>query len=220
MIGLIATVLLAGSTVIFPEDYTEWVVANEVTVEISRTGDKSHPWIRAHYTFPVDPEVLRSYLCDFDHYHEMFTPGVKKVEVLANGKTCEGRLHVVWDFPWPFRNRDGVLAYVVDLPSDDVFNLNWTSGAEAGDPKEGVRISSIKGRTSVKDLGDGSCEVTYEYLGNLGGTFPQWLKEAAWKGEPQEYFHQLRTAMGLGDLGQPWPPGATATAKKNFKGAE
>ena len=66
-----------------------------------------------------------------------------------------------------------------------------------------------------KAIKDGSSPLTLSPL-----RYPRVTRGGHWKGEPQEYFHQLRVAMGLGEIGQPWPAEAAATARKNFKGAE
>jgi hypothetical protein len=42
--------------------------------------------------------------------------------------------------------------------------------------------------------------VTFTYFGDLGGKFPAWAKEKAWREEPVQYFRAIRRRLGLPDL--------------------
>lgn len=210
-------VLASAADLQFPDEFEPWVEEDGIAVKIARTEDSDHPWIRATYEIPVDASTIAGYLCDFDYYDAMFKPGVKKVDVLADGKDCTARLHIVWNFPFPFRNRDGIVNYHSERPDESTFVLDWYGKAEPDDPSEGVRIESIRGQTRVESLGPGKSRVTYQYYGDLGGKFPDWLKEAAWKGEPSVYFGHLRKGMGLGEVGEPWPDDAAARALERLE---
>ena len=218
MIALLI-VLLAGPAYELPanDEFNKWVEKHDVTVYRAETGDADRPWIRATYELPVSASTLEDYICDFDRYEEMFSPAVKKIEVLENGERCHARLHVVYKFPFPFKNRDGIIKYSVERRSDEHFILHWASAHTKGDPSEGIRIEHILGATHITKLPDGTSEMTYEYLGDLGGTFPDWFKEAAWKGEPPHFFAALREGMGLGSIKDAWPKDADAKAKKHWE---
>lgn len=216
MIALLLVLLMGAAAVDTnvpaDDEYDAWFEKDEIVVQRAETGDPDRPWIRSSYEYPVNADTIRNYLCDFASYEEMFAPGLKDVEVLENGEPCHARLHLVWKFPFPWKNRDGIVKYTVEQPSDDHFVLHWVGDAQEGDPSDGIRIDGVFGATHVQRVAADKTIVVYEYKGDLGGKFPEWFKEAAWKAEPTHFHSQLRHSMGLGKAGEPWPaePGAKA----------
>ena len=53
------------------------------------------------------------------------------------------------------------------------YRLTWRDDARASDPSEGVRIGRVAGETRIEPLAEGRCRVTYTFLGDLGGDFPE-----------------------------------------------
>lgn len=109
------------------------------------------------------------------------------------------RLHVVWPYPFPLRNRDAVIEYRFETLADGSVVLSWSGNARPGDPREGVRIDRVEGETRATELAPGSSRVTYTYLGDLGGKFPRSAEEKAWRAEPVEYFRALRRRLRIPD---------------------
>lgn len=133
-------------------------------------------------------------------YRKFFDPAVEKAAVLEQEELA-ARIHFVWAYPFPFRNRDGIVAYRGERLSDGAFLLSWRDAARPGDPGTGVRIERIAGETRIKPLSPDRCRVTYAYLGDLGGSFPKSLEKKAWRREPLGYVLAIRRALAL-----PIPP--------------
>lgn len=191
-----ALLLVLGGMVPADLSFAPWFTSRGVSVEIARTGGDP-PWLRGTAEIPASAEKVGEALRDFDKYREMFSPAVKSAAVL--GRTSDGaRLHLVWAYPFPYRNRDAVVAYRWRMEGG-AFTLEWKSDAAPGDPKEGVRIVRVAGETRVEPLAGNRSRVIYTYLGDLGGKFPAWAEEKAWREEPVQYMRAIRRRLGLPD---------------------
>jgi hypothetical protein len=176
-----------------------WFSEHGVGVSIARRPERA-PWIRGIAELPVAAETVFAVLVDYAGYEALMSPAVKEVAVLEqDGRRA--RLHFVWRYPFPFRNRDGIVAYDAERLAEGAYVVSWRDDARPGDPAEGVRIERISGETRIEPLGPDRCRVTYTYLGDLGGRFPKMLEEKAWRHEPLGYMHALRRRLGL-----PIPP--------------
>ena len=136
-------------------------------------------------------------VADFGRYRETFAPAVKRADVLSRSE-AGARVHLVWPYPFPLRNRDAVVHYRIER-AGDVVTLAWSSDSRPGDPSEGVRIPQVAGETRIEPAGPDRCRVTYTYLGDLGGNFPASAMEKAWREEPVQYVRALRRALGVSD---------------------
>jgi len=196
------TVFLIGAILAsaIPADlpFEKWFTAHGVQVEIARrTG--SSPWLRSTAELPVSAEKVAAALTDFKHYKEFFSPAVKKADVLDSGAGA-ARIHFVWPYPFPLRNRDAVISYRAERGEGGRQVVTWKNDARPGDPQEGIRIEQVAGETVIEPLGPDRCRVTYTYLGELGGKFPAWAEDKAWHEEPVQYIRAIRRALKLPDL--------------------
>ncbi len=111
---MIAFLTLAALASAIPADlpFEKWFTAHGVQVEIARKPG-SPPWLRSTAELPVSADKVTSTLTDFKHYKDFFAPAIKKADVLDSegGAT---RIHFVWPYPFPLRNRDAVVSYRVD----------------------------------------------------------------------------------------------------------
>lgn len=179
--------------------FAPWFTEREAAVSIARVAN-GKPWIRAVAEIPAPAEKVFATLSDYAGYRALFDPAVSLAAVLE-AQELSARIHFVWPYPFPFRNRDGIVAYRGERLDDGTFLLSFRDAAAPGDPKRGVRIERIAGQTWIEPLGPGRCRVTYTYLGDLGGNFPKSLEERAWRHEPIGYVLAIRRALGL-----PIPP--------------
>jgi hypothetical protein len=195
--ALLFAPLLLGA---IPADlsFAPWFTSRGISVDISRQPS-GPPWIRGRGEIPASASTVAAALSDFGRYRELFSPAVKKADVLdREGRAA--RLHIVWPYPIPYSNRDAIVRYESASAADGGAVISWRADAKSGDPREGTRIERVAGETRIEPAGEGRCTVTYTYLGDLGGKFPAWAQEKAWREEPIQYFRAIRRRLGLPDL--------------------
>jgi hypothetical protein len=176
--------------------FEKWFVERDVEVEIARSAPI--PWLRGTGELPVRAGDIQAVLLDFGGYRELMAPAVSKVDVLESDEMT-ARLHMVWRYPFPLRNRDAIVRYRGERRADGGFRLAWQDETRPGDPSEGVRIARVAGETEVVALGHDRCRIIYTCLGDLGGRFPSSAEEKAWRAEPVGYFRALRRRLRLPD---------------------
>jgi hypothetical protein len=178
--------------------FAPWFESRGVRVAIAREPG-SAPWLRGTAELAAPAAKVAEALLDFRHYREIFSPAVKKAEVLE-AANASARIHFVWPYPFPLRNRDAVVAYDGRTLEEGRFVLSWKDDARPSDPHEGIRVERVTGETLVEPLSSDRCRVTYTYLGELGGKFPAWAEEKAWREEPVQYIRALRRRLKLPDV--------------------
>ena len=196
MIVLFAFLLALSPSVPEGLAFEKWFVERSVEVEIARSTPI--PWLRGTAELPVRAGDVEAVLLDFGGYRELMAPAVSKVDVLESGEMT-ARLHMIWRYPFPLRNRDAIVRYRGERRADGGLRLTWQDETRPGDPSEGVRIARVAGETDVVSLVPDRCRVTYTYLGDLGGRFPRSAEEKAWRAEPVGYFRALRRRLHLPD---------------------
>ena len=191
--------LLAAVAGIVPAEapFEEWFTKRGVRVEIARVSP-GPPWIRGTAEIGASPDRIAQVVTDFGRYREIFAPALKTARVLE-GDRNRSRLHLVWPYPFPLRNRDAVVEYASEEMPDGGWRISWRDAARERDPREGVRISRVLGETRIEPLEGNRSLVTYAYLGDLGGKFPRSAEEKAWREQPVQYVRALRRALGLPD---------------------
>ena len=175
--------------------FEAWFEEREVAVSIARVSE-GPPWLRAVAEIPAPAERVFEVLTRYDGYREFFGPAVAEAAVLESSG-LSARIHFVWRYPFPFRNRDGIVAYRGERRDDGSFLLSYRDAAAPGDPKSGVRIQRIAGEARIEPLGPDRCRVTYTYFGDLGGSFPKAAEEKAWRRQPVAYILAIRRELGL-----------------------
>jgi hypothetical protein len=196
---LILLVLAALAEAMPESGFEPWFVEREVSVSRTRAPD-AVPWVRAIAELPVSAAAVYDVVTDYGSYRELFEPLVARAAVLeSSGESA--RIHLVWDYPFPFRRRDAIVAYTGQPLADGGFHLAWRDDARPTDPRSGVRIEHVRGETRIEPLARDRCRVTYTYLGDLGGSFPRAFEETAWRHEPLGYVLALRRRLNL-----PVPP--------------
>ena len=194
MTGVLLAALLAAIPADLP--FSRWFTSHEdaVEVQIARVAG-SPPWLRGVAEVAAPADRVFELVTDFAGYARIFGPALKKSRVLDSGPQ-RARLHMVWAYPFPARNRDAVVSYEGRREADGRYAVEWKADPRPGDPREGVRIALVAGETRIEPVGPVRCRVVYTYLGDLGGSFPAAAEEKAWKAEPVEYFRALRRALG------------------------
>ncbi len=161
-----------------------------VTVEVNRGGDRPVPQVRATSELAASTDRIAQVLTQFSRYGEIFSECWAKADVLeASPKSA--RLHVVWRYPFFFRNRDSINRYEFKQVANGTYLLTWREDAKPGDPEEGVRLQYVEGKVELRPISAKKSLVTYTFLGDLGGDFSNGVREAAWKRQPLHYFQAL-----------------------------
>lgn len=164
-----------------------------VTVTISRAA-QGPPWVRGVGEVPAPPDKIVSVLTRYETWPQLFKGSVSKVVVLER-RDHLARLHMVYPIPWPFRDRDGVVSYVLENPNGTTTRLWWRDDAKPGDPQTGERLPQIAGETRLEATADGKSRVRFSYLGELGITLNEGMKRRIWREEPIRYLRSLRRAV-------------------------
>jgi hypothetical protein len=194
MIALLLSTLLDVSE-LDPPPFAPWFSARAVEVSIARPASGA-PWIRAMSELPSDAERVHSVLADLASYRQIFAPVVIRSDVLESSPGL-ARVHFVWNYPFPFRDRDAVVAYEDAALPDGGYRIAWRDDARPGDPRTGVRIVRVAGETRIEPVASTSCRVTYTFLGELGGRIPSAFAQKAWRAEPVGYVNAVRRRLGL-----------------------
>ncbi len=196
--GILAALIACGPAAGEDLDFAPWFTSRGIEVRISRPA-AGPPWIRGRGEIPAPASRVAALLSDFSRYRDLFAPAVKKADVLESDG-ASARIHFVWPYPFPYTNRDAVVRYQVEELGGGAFRIAWKSDPRPGDRREGTPIERVSGETRVEPAGNEACRVTYTYLGDLGGKFPAWAQEKAWREEPVQYFRAIRRKLGLPDL--------------------
>ena len=199
--AVVAALPLSLPGPVMPPDaaFTPWFESRGVSVEIAR--QPSGPaWIRGRGTISAPAAKVAATLSDFEHYRDLFAPGVRQANVLERESPSSARLHFVWPYPFPYMNRDAVVRYEALPRPEGGFRIAWHSAPGPKDPKEGTRIERVVGETVIEPDVPEKCRVVYTYFGDLGGKFPAWAEEKAWREEPVQYFRAICRRLGLPDL--------------------
>ena len=199
---MIRAVLLVAAAALpsIPEgSFEPWFRERDVEVSRTRKPDET-PWIRAVVELPASADAVYAVVTDYARYRQFFDPAVSKADVLESSNRS-ARIHFVWPYPFPFRRRDAIVAYNGERLDAGGYRLTWSDDARASDPSEGIRIRRVAGETRIEPLVEGRCRVTYTYLADLGGDFPNAFETKAWRHEPLGYVYALRRRLGL-----PIPP--------------
>ena len=196
--ALASVLLCLGASAPAGVEFTPWFTSRGIEVRIARSPG-GLPWLRGSGEIPAPALKVAAVLSDFPRYRELFSPAAKKADVLESDR-ASARIHFVWPYPFPYTNRDAVVRYRIEELEGGSYLLSWKSEARPGDRREGTPIERVSGETRVEPVGAESCRLTYTYLGDLGGKFPAWAQEKAWREEPVQYFRAIRRKLGLADL--------------------
>lgn len=119
-------------------------------------------------------------------------PSCRRSELIRHINETELLVYIVSSAPWPVHDRDCVWKrhYVVD--TDDHFRLVFTASSEAYEGESGlVRILDARGVWEVKRLNEGSSEVSFQYVGDGGGTVPRTFVNSTTKKIPERALKAL-----------------------------
>lgn len=184
--------LLLALTVPPDDSFQAFHEEDGITVTLSPQKE-GPPWVRGVGEVSATPEKIAAVLTRYETWPELFEGTVKATTVLEKQDQA-ARVHVVYPFPWPFRDRDAVIKYQLEKISTTLLRLWWRDDSKDGDPQTGVRIPKVEGETRLETVSPGKSKVRFSYLGELGATLNEGTKRKVWREEPLRYLRSLRKA--------------------------
>lgn len=138
------------------------------------------------------PEEMYELLTDFDNYPK-WLPRCKKARVVAHLNEKEFIAQIVFNVPWPFKDRDCVLRVKVDRdPKTGTILITEVSEPKYIREQEGVvRIQQLVATWKLVPKSGGT-EVTNEYGSNPGSDIPDWLTNTQSVETPMATFENIR----------------------------
>jgi len=119
-------------------------------------------------------------------------PSCRRAEFIRTISETELLVYIVSNAPWPVRDRDCVWKRHYVVNTDDHFRLVFTASDEEYEGETGlVRILNARGVWEVKRLADDTAEVSFQYLGDGGGTVPRSFVNSATKRIPEKALRAL-----------------------------
>lgn len=129
---------------------------------------------KATSIYDTSIDQLVSAITDMDHFTEWSEGAVRSdvIKTEGNSQWC----YYVNKFPWPYKNRDGVVIQTVIKESEDKVTIHLSTDRDIEEPREDmVRITELLGNWNMKKLAANKTEVTYEVHMEPTGTLPSWV---------------------------------------------
>lgn len=138
------------------------------------------------------PEEMYRLLTDFDNYPK-WLPRCKRARIVAHLNEKEFIAQIVFNVPWPFKDRDCVLRVKVDRdPKTGTILITEVSEPKYIREQEGVvRIQQLVATWKLVPKSGGT-EVTNEYGSNPGSDIPDWLTNTQSIETPMATFENIR----------------------------
>lgn len=195
--SIIISALLVFTTTSFKsrQQVDEWVYEQEK--KGIKIFTKKSKWGRlrdskAVMTVSSTPEEMLRLITDFDNYHT-WVARCKKGRVVARLSDNEFIAHIVFNAPWPVKDRDCVLRVKVTEDSKTgAYTITQTSEPKyIRENDSAVRIEQL---VSIWRLipKNGGTEVINEYGSNPGGSIPDWMTNTQSVETPMMTFENLQ----------------------------
>ena len=114
-------------------------------------------------------------------------PSCRRAELIRTISETELLVYIVSTAPWPVHDRDCVWKRHYVVNTEDHFRLVFTASDEEYEGETGlVRILNARGVWEVKRITDDTTEVSFQYLGDGGGTVPRSFVNSATKRIPEK----------------------------------
>ncbi len=190
-LSFVAAVFLTSVAGASDEDWTLVRSNNEVDTYVNDRTNDGFREFRGVTKMAATFEEARDVIKDIPgNIH--WLPSCRRSELIRTISETELLVYIVSTAPWPVHDRDCVWKrhYVVD--TGDHFRLVFTASDEEYEGEAGlVRILNARGVWEVKRLADNTAEVSFQYLGDGGGTVPRSFVNSATKRIPEKALKAL-----------------------------
>ena len=168
-------------------------------IHVSERWDKSKalPAFRGQVTLDSDIWSILSILQDTPRSHEWVHRCMESRQLERHGLTH----YVIYnrtDAPWPFQDRDVVVASTVTIPegANEIFiRIESTDHPAAPTPDDTTRMPYLLGHYRLKMLTPLTTWVEYQIDADPGGDLPRWLIRLATKDLPFKTLDGLRSRV-------------------------
>lgn len=157
---------------------TNWKLAKSSNGVEVYTRDRADDDLREFKAVTVVEEGMaevQKLLEDVEHYYS-WQDNCQKSQIIErlDEYTIIGRY--TSETPWPFNDRDVVLKMTKRQNSGDEVEYLIENAPDAYPKQDDFeRIPRAGGKWKLKSLGDGKCEVLYQFYADPGGNVPNWL---------------------------------------------
>ena len=131
-------------------------------------------------------------LNDIPHLKQ-WVQGLEQVNILKKSPPDKLVIYHHFNFPFPFSDRDSVVAIRYQLIDDDKLEIFAKSTQHHSAPDSpGIRSRLLKGNTTIKRIDNNHSLVTIESQVDMGGWIPRWLIDYLQKTYASQTIHRLR----------------------------
>ena len=192
--------LLASMTEAASANQGRWeTVVEHSGIHVSERWDKGKvlPTFRGQVTLDSDIWSILSILEDTARSHEWVHRCMESRQLERQGLTH----YVIYnrtDAPWPFQDRDVVVASTVTIPEsgNEIFiKIESTDHPAAPTPNDTTRMPYLLGHYRLKMLTPLTTWVEYQIDADPGGNLPRWLIRLATKDLPFKTLNGLRSRV-------------------------
>ncbi len=132
--------------------------------------------IKVITTVKASVERLVEIVYDIESYPE-WVPNLETAEILETVSKREIYYYFQADVPWPFRNRDDVMRFVMKEDHDNGgVTIIFTGHPDYIPEKDKiVRLSLNKGHWKFTPISNGEVEIDYLFFTDEGKGYPNWI---------------------------------------------
>jgi hypothetical protein len=158
---------------------TEWELKkdkNNIKVFVRDSARSGIKEIRVITTVKASVEELVEIVYDIDSY-PLWIANLETAEILETVSKREIYYYYQADVPWPFKNRDDVMRFVMEEnPDNGSATIKFTGHPDYIPEKDKiVRLSLNKGHWKFTPVLNGETEIDYLFFTDEGKGYPNWL---------------------------------------------
>ncbi len=196
-----AFLLLLISTETFAwkqQDSDNWLLAQEkkgikIFTKKSRWGKLKDT--RAEMVVNYTPQEVLQMLTDVESFTQ-WMPRCKSAKRLANINENEFIVRLVFNVPWPLRDRECIMRMKVEKTGDGGIVLHQNSEPKYLKNEEGLaRIERMNAIWKMTPTDDNRTEILNEYSADAGGDIPDWLVNTQAVENPLQTFSNIRLQL-------------------------
>ena len=175
-----------------PVEYNDWTVLKDDDIFVGWTSSDNYYWCRSRCVLSYDIATISSALENYESYPELFERVTAAKEINSNV------VHVVLDMPYPFANRDYVVAFEKQY-GENYRSIKFSSLEDDTilSVPESVRLIHAAGEWYLRKVDNNLTEITYTWNGELRGNFPSYGLTRAWNTQGAEVMNWIDEYLKL-----------------------